>query len=148
MDITTGIKRRRWQGMAFFSFTVFLFVATAAAGDLMSTICNNHVVSVGDRKGEVLAKCGQPLSKSHDTVDSGYSHTVRKAKTGKHKEGETAATGKIKPLKPAADKRAVTRKVIKEREETLTYNIDGSYRFFIFNKEGKLDRIETGRLVN
>jgi hypothetical protein len=148
MDITAGLKRRKWQSMALLIFSVFLFAATTAAGDLMSSLCNNQVVSVGDRKGEVLAKCGQPLSKSQDTVDSGYSRTVRKAKTGKQKEGETAATGKTKLLKPVEDRRAITRKIIKEREETWTYNIDGSYRFFIFNKEGKLARIETGRLAN
>jgi hypothetical protein len=50
--------------------------------------------------------------------------------------------------KQADDAKTVTTKTktIKERAETWTYNIDGSYRFFIF-KEGKLANIETGGLA-
>ncbi|MDO9584916.1 MAG: DUF2845 domain-containing protein, partial [Syntrophales bacterium] len=97
----------------------------------------------------VLVKCGKPLSKSQDTADSGSSRIVRKTKPDKQKQtaGKTATTGKTKPGKPAADKTLITRKTTKERGETWTYNIDGSYRFFIF-KEGKLSGIETGGLVN
>ena len=147
MDGIVGSKTRKWKGMSLSFFAVFLFVSTAGAGDLMNSLCNNKVVSVGDRKGEVLAKCGQPLSKSKDTADSGFSRTVRKAKAGKHKADETVATGKAKPGKSATNKTVAARRIAKERTETWTYNIDGSYRFFIFNKEGKLDKIETGGLA-
>lgn len=109
-------------------------LASATAGDLMSTICRNEVVSVGDRKGVVLDKCGPPLSKSQDAVSTQVSQTTRKQKSGK---------------KPADDKKAVMTKtkIVKERAETWTYNIDGSYRSFIF-KEGKLAAIETGGLAH
>jgi hypothetical protein len=119
---------------------VFVFLvgggllASAAASDLMSTICRNEVVSVGDRKGVVLTKCGPPLSKSQDAVSTQTSQTTHKRKSGK---------------KQADDNKTVTTrtKTIKERAETWTYNIDGSYRFFIF-KEGKLANIETGGLAH
>lgn len=109
-------------------------LASAAAGDLMSTICRNAVVSVGDRKGEVLTKCGPPSSKSQDTVSSQVSQTTLKKKSGKKQTGD--------------DKTATTKKkTVKERAETWTYIIDGSYRFFIF-KEGKLATIEAGGRAN
>jgi hypothetical protein len=100
----------------------------------MSTICRNEVVSVGDRKGVVLTKCGPPLSKSQDAVSTQALLTKSRKKTGK---------------KPADDSKTVTTraKKIRERAETWTYNIDGSYHFFIF-KEGKLANIETGGLVH
>jgi len=104
----------------------------AAAGDLMSTICRNEVVSVGDRKGIVLDKCGPPLSKSQDSVSTQGSQTTHKKKTGKKTTDGNAVTTKTK--------------TVKERAETWTYNIDGSYRSFIF-KEGKLAAIETGGLA-
>ncbi len=109
-------------------------LSSAVAGDLMSTICRNEVVSVGDRKGVVLTKCGPPLSKSQDSVSTRVLQTTRKKKTGKNKADDS--------------KNVTTRtKTVKERAETLTYIIDGSYRFFIF-KEGKLANIETGGLAN
>ena len=109
-------------------------LASAAAGDLMSTICRNEVVSVGDRKGVVLMKCGPPLSKSQDAVSTQTTQTTRKKKSGK---------------KQADNNKTVTTKTkaIKERAESWTYIIDGSYRFFIF-KQGKLATIETGGLAN
>jgi hypothetical protein len=108
-------------------------LTAAVAGDLMSTICRNEVVSVGDRKGVVLTKCGPPLSKSQDSVSTQVSQTTRKKKSAK---------------KPTDDDKAVTTKTktIKERAESWTYNIDGSYRTFIF-KDGKLATIETGGLA-
>ena len=108
-------------------------LASAVAGDMMSTICRNEVVSVGDRKGVVLTKCGPPLSKSQDTVSSQVSQTTRKKKSGgKKTDNDKAVTTK--------------KKTVKERAETWTYVIDGSYRFFIF-KEGKLDTIEAGGMA-
>lgn len=108
--------------------------ASVAAGDLMSTICRNEVVSVGDRKGVVLTKCGPPLTKSQDSVSTKALQTTLKKKSGK---------------KQADDNKNVTTKTktVKERAESWTYIIDGSYRFFIF-KEGKLANIETGGLAN
>lgn len=109
-------------------------LTSAAAGDLMSTICRNQVVSVGDRKGEVSTKCGPPLSKSQDTVSSEISQTTHKKKTGeKQADKDKAVTTK--------------KKTVKERAETWTYIIDGSYRFFIF-KEGRLAKIEAGGMAN
>lgn len=109
-------------------------LASTASGDLMSTICRNEVVSVGDRKGVVLTKCGPPLTKSQDSVSTRASQTTLKKKTGK---------------KQADKNKTVTTKtkMIKERAESWTYIIDGSYRFFIF-KDGKLATIETGGLAN
>lgn len=111
-----------------------VFLASAAAGDLMSTICRGEVVSVGDRKGVVLTKCGTPFSKSQDAVSTHALQTTLKKKTGK---------------KQADNNKTVTTKTktSKERAETWTYIIDGSYRFFIF-KEGKLAVIETGGLAH
>lgn len=131
-------KRFMDQGMwshAFIAFAVymFLFASTAAAGDLLSTICNNEVVSVGDRKAVVLAKCGKPLSNFKDTTETEASQTVRKKKTYKKQTDKNKVKAK--------------RKTVKESDETWTYNIDGSYRFFIF-KEGKLSGIETGGLAD
>ncbi len=135
MSISTGFKKRVRFNHAFIVFVAYIFlcVSTAAAGDLMSTICNNQVVSVGDREGVVLAKCGKPLSKSQDTAETQASQTIRKKKSHKKQADK--------------DKITTKKKAVKEREETWTYNIDGSYRFFIF-KEGKLSKIETGGLVN
>lgn len=107
-------------------------LAPAAAGDLMSTICRNEVVSVGDRKGVVLTKCGPPLSKSQDTVSSQVSQTTLKKKSGKKQTDDKAAAPK--------------KKTVKERAETWTYVIDGAYRSFVF-KEGKLAAIEAGGMA-
>jgi hypothetical protein len=105
---------------------LLLFAGSAFAGDMMSTLCNKHVVSVGNMKGEVLAKCGKPLSKFAGETDD---HTS---------SAEPVGTGKkVKPKKVKRTKGV----------ETWTYNIDGSYRFFIF-RGGKLDRIESGGLVH
>lgn len=134
MSISASFKKwGRWNhALSVFAVHISLCVSTVAAGDLMSTICNNQVVSVGDRKGVVLVKCGKPLSKSQDTVE------IQALQT----------TGKRKSDKKQADKKMTTKKrAVKERAETWTYDIDGSYRFFIF-QEGKLSRIETGGLVN
>ncbi len=110
--------------------TAFLLLFSAGyspAGDVQSTICNNQVVSVGNMKGEVLAKCGKPLSKfAGETEDRGSSSRTPTEK------------GKKVRLKKTKGARGV---------ETWTYNIDGSYRFFIF-RGGRLERIETGGLVN
>lgn len=136
MSISTGFKERVRFNNAFILFVAYIFlyvVSTAVAGDLMSTICNNQVVSVGDREGVVLAKCGKPLSKSQDTAETQASQTIRKKKSYKKQTDK--------------DKITTKKKAVKERDEIWTYNIDGSYRFFIF-KEGKLSRIETGGLVN
>lgn len=109
-------------------------LASVASGDLMSTMCRNEVVSVGDRKGVVLDKCGPPLAKSQDSTGSQVTQTTRKKKAGK---------------KQADDDQTVTKKTktVKERTESWTYKIDGSYRTFIF-KEGKLATIEAGGLAN
>ena len=134
MSIIAVLQVKKKLAMVFvFSIGVGLLASTAA-GDLMSTICRNEVVAVGDRKGVVLMKCGPPLSKSQDTVSSRSLQTTHKKKTGK---------------KQADDNQTVTTKskTVKERAETWTYNIDGSYRYFIF-KEGKLAKIETGGLAH
>ena len=124
----------------------FLWMSPAAAGDMMSAICNNQVVSVGDRQGEVLAKCGNPLSKSHETVDTGTSQVLKKKQPGKKKTDKDKAG--VAKKKTYEEQVVATRsKTTREREETWTYNIDGSYRFFIF-KEGKLANIEAGGLAN
>jgi hypothetical protein len=113
---------------------VGLPAAPAAAGDMMSMICRNQVVSVGDRKGEVSTKCGPPLSKSQDAVSSKVSQTTLKKKSEKKQADDT---------KPVTTKK----KTVKERADTWTYIIDGSYRFLIF-KEGKLATIEAGSTAN
>lgn len=115
-------------------FLTLPFTSHALAGDLLSTICRNAVVSVGDRKGEVMAKCGSPLSKTQEAEASETSQIQHKKKTAK-KQAENNQELVIK------------KKKVKERVETWTYNIDGSYRFFIF-KEGRLARIETGGLAD
>ena len=134
MNITALLRDKKKLAVALVVLLGGGPLASAAAGDLMSTICRNEVVSVGDRKGVVLTKCGPPLTKSQDSVSTRASQTTLKKKSGK---------------KQAGDNKTVTRKTktIKERAESWTYIIDGSYRFFIF-KEGKLATIETGGLAN
>jgi len=109
----------------------------ALAGDMMSMICRNQVVSVGDRKGEVSMKCGPPLSQSKDVAKSRVSQTTIKKKSDK------------KQADDKDDNKAVTtkKKTVNERSDTWTYNIDGAYRFLIF-KEGKLAAIEAGGTAN
>ncbi|MDP2724993.1 MAG: DUF2845 domain-containing protein [Syntrophales bacterium] len=115
----------------------FLCTSSATASDMMSTICNNQVVSVGARRGEVMAKCGKPLSTSRETVNKETSQALKRKKDGKKK------TDKDDKDRVVATKKKTT----KEQAETWTYNIDGSYRFFTF-KDGKLANIEAGGLVN
>ena len=126
------------QGMARTAFFIFLlpllYAAPAVAGEMLSTICRNEVVSVGDRRGEVMAKCGPPLSKTQEVEENEISQTQQK-KTAAKKKSENSQAVVIK------------KKNVRERADTWTYNIDGSYRFFIF-KEGKLTRIETGGLAD
>ena len=105
--------------------TIFPFTGYALA-DMLSTICNNNVVSVGNMKGEVLAKCGKPLSKFAGETEDQVSVSVRAA--GKDKKIRTKRIKKSKGV------------------ETWTYNIDGSYRFFIF-RGGRLERIDAGGLA-
>lgn len=147
MDTFAGCKEPIRGKLMFMAFlTCGAFFATAAAADMMSSFCNNQVVSVGARQGEVLAKCGNPLSKSRETVSTGTSQVLQKKRPPikKTDKDKTVITKK----KTANDSvTAIKRKTSKEHEETWTYNIDGSYRFFIF-KEGKLANIETGGLVN
>ena len=106
----------------------------ALAGDMMSMICRNQVVSVGDRKGEVSMKCGPPLSQSKDVAKSRVTQTTIKKKSEK---------------KETDDNKAVTtkKKTVNERSDTWTYIIGGAYRFLIF-KEGKLAAIEAGGTAN
>ena len=135
MKIPGGFQEQIKLKFAFLVLAVpaFLCISPAAAGDLMSTICNNQVVSVGDRKGEVLAKCGKPLSNSKETEEFQASQIKRKKKADKKQTDQDNVTTK--------------KKTVKESSNTWVYNIDGSYRYFIF-KEGKLSRIETGRLAD
>ncbi len=134
MNIIAVLRDKKRLAVVFVFLVGGCLLASAAAGDLMSTICKNEVVSVGDRKGVVLTKCGPPLSKSQDAVSTRTSQTTRMKKSGK---------------KQADNNKTVTTrtKTIKGRAETWTYNIDGSYRFFIF-KEGRLATIETGGLAH
>ena len=127
VDVLRG--KKKWAVILLFWVGGGL-LAPAAASDMMSMICRNEVVSVGDRKGVVLTKCGPPLSKSQDTVSSQVSQTTRKKKSGKRQTDDDKAL-------------TTKKKTVKERAETWTYVIDGSYRFLIF-KEGKLDNIEAG----
>jgi hypothetical protein len=131
VDVLRGMKK--WAVILLFLAAAGP-LASAAASDLMSTICRNQVVSVGDRKGEVSTKCGPPLSKSQDAVSSKVSQTTLKKKSGEKQ------TDKDKAL-------TTKKKTVNERAETWTYIIDGSYRFFIF-KEGKLANIEAGGMAN
>lgn len=125
--------RKKWVSILMAGVGCVLFAAVASA-DMMSTICRNEVVSVGDRKGVVLKKCGPPLSRSQDAVSSQAAQTTRKKKSDR---------------KRSADGKAVTvrRKTTKECADTWTYIIDGSYRFFVF-KDGRLATIEAGGLAN
>ena len=133
MNTIALLRAKKRMLMVFVFWVGGLLPASAVAGDLMSTICRNQVVSVGDRKGVVLTKCGPPLSKSLDAVSTQTWLTSSQKKTGKKKaDNPKTVTTKAK--------------IIKERAETWTYNIDGSYHFFIF-KEGKLATIETGGLA-
>ena len=147
MDAFAGFKEPIRCKIMLFTFLIYgAFGATADAADLMSSICNKQVVSVGARQGEVLAKCGQPLSKSRETVSTRTSQVLQKKRPDIKKTDKDKAV--ITKKKTANDRvTAIKRKTTREREETWTYNIDGSYRFFIF-KEGKLANIETGGLVN
>ena len=77
-----GLKKRP-RALLAFTTVCFLWAAQPAAGDMMSTTCKNKVVSVGDRKGEVLTKCGEPLSKSHDRADTRTTTIIKKKKTDK-----------------------------------------------------------------
>jgi hypothetical protein len=133
MNIISQLRDKKWLAMVLVFLAGAGPLASATAGDLMSAICRGEVVSVGDRKGVVLTKCGPPLSKSQEAVSTRALQTTLKKKASK---------------KQADDAKTVTTKTktIKERAETWTYNIDGSYRFFIF-KEGKLANIETGGLA-
>jgi malic enzyme len=134
MNIIDVLRDKRKLAVALVFLVGGGSLSSAVAGDLMSTICRNEVVSVGDRKGVVLMKCGPPLSKSQDSVSTHTSQSTLKKKSGK------------KQTDP--DKTVTTKtKTVKERAESWTYKIDGSYRTFIF-KEGKLANIETGGLAN
>ncbi len=135
MNTSVGQKEEGRSNKALLGIVIYfcLFTGAALAGDLSSMICNNEVVSVGDRKSVVLAKCGPPLSKAQETVDERTVQTIKKKKTAKKQ------ADKDTPLTSST-------KTVKERGESWTYNIDGSYRFLIF-KEGKLARIEAGGLV-
>ena len=101
MSISTGYRERgRWNhAFIVFAAYIFLCVSTAVAGDLMSTICNNQVVSVGDREGVVLAKCGKPLSKSQDTAETQASQTIRTKKSHKKQANKDKITTKKKAVK-------------------------------------------------
>lgn len=133
MHFSSGChKQSRWF-TALSVFLTLLFASPTPAGDLLSTICRNEVVSLGDRKGEVLAKCGPPLSKIQEAEASETSPIQHKKKAAKKKAENNRNVAKKKKIKEMAD--------------TWTYNIDGSYRFFIF-KEGRLARIETGGLAD
>ncbi|HLA27024.1 MAG TPA: DUF2845 domain-containing protein [Syntrophales bacterium] len=148
MDVFALLRNPKRMMILFLAYPAcgFLCTSSATAADMMSAICNNQVVSVGDRQGEVLTKCGNPLSKSHETVDTGSSQVLRKRQTGKKKMDKDRAG--VARKKTDKEQVVATRsKTTREREETWTYNIDGSYRFFIF-KEGKLANIEAGGLVN
>ena len=148
MDAFALLKNPKRMMILFLAYLAggFLYTSSATAGDMMSTICNNQVVSVGARQGEVLAKCGNPLSKSHEAVNTGTSQVLKKKQPGKKKTDKDKA--EVAKKKTDKEKVVATRnKTTREREETWTYNIDGSYRFFIF-KEGKLANIEAGGLVN
>ncbi len=125
--------RKRWY-QSLLIFAVFINASAVLAGDMLSTICRNEVVSVGDRRGEVLAKCGPPLSKGKEAEERQVTQIKQKKKTSKNKAALTQDV-------------TTRKKTVKERAETWTYNIDGSYRFFVF-KEGRLDRIEAGGLAN
>ena len=93
MDAFALLRNPKRCKTMFFAFLVsgFLWTSPATAGDMMSTICNNQVVSVGARQGEVLAKCGNPLSKSHETVDTGTSQVLKKKQSGKKKTDKDKA---------------------------------------------------------
>jgi len=133
MNVIAGLRNKK-RLVAIFVFLVGgSLLPSTAVGDLMSTICRNEIVSVGDRKGVVLTKCGPPLSKSQDAVSTRALQTTHKKKTGKKQPDDTNTV-------------TTKTKTVKARAETWTYNIDGSYRFFIF-KEGKLANIETGGLA-
>jgi len=138
MDVFALLRNPKRMMIPFLACLVsgFLWTSPAAAGDMMSAICNNQVVSVGARRGEVMAKCGKPLSTSRETVNKETSQALKRKKAGKKKTDDD----KDRVV-------ATKKKTTKEQAETWTYNIDGSYRFFIF-KEGKLANIEAGGLVN
>ena len=138
MDTFPIMKNPKGMMIPFLACLVsgFLWTSPATASDMMSTICNNQVVSVGARRGEVMAKCGKPLSTSREAVNKETSQALKRKKTGKKKTDDD----KDRVV-------ATKKKTTKEQAETWTYNIDGSYRFFIF-KEGKLANIEAGGLVN
>jgi len=133
MNVIAGLRNKKRLAVIFVFLVGGSLLPSTAAGDLMSTICRNEIVSVGDRKGVVLTKCGPPLSKSQDAVSTQALQTTRKKKTGKKQPDDTNTV-------------TTKTKTVKARAETWTYNIDGSYRFFIF-KEGKLANIETGGLA-
>lgn len=134
MNLIDLLRAKKRLAVVFIFLAGGVLPASVALGDLMSTICRNEVVSVGDRKGVVLDKCGPPLSKSLDAVSTKTWLTTREKQTGK-KQADKSKTVTTKA------------KMLKERAETWTYNIDGSYRFFIF-KGGKLANIETGGLAH
>ncbi len=136
MDALAVLRNPKKGNILFLACLIggLLWAPPCAASDMMSTICNNQVVSVGARQGEVLVKCGKPLSKSREAVNKETLQVLKKKKTGKNKTDTDATV-------------AVKKKTTKQHGETWTYNIDGSYRFFTF-KEGKLANIEAGGLVN
>ena len=86
MNIIDVLRDKRKLAVALVFLVGGGSLSSAVAGDLMSTICRNEVVSVGDRKGVVLTKCGPPLSKSQDSVSTRVLQTTRKKKTGKRKK--------------------------------------------------------------
>ncbi|MDP2725488.1 MAG: DUF2845 domain-containing protein, partial [Syntrophales bacterium] len=122
MDAFALLRNPKRFKTMFFAFLVsgFLWTSPAAASDMMSTICNNQVVAVGARQGEVLAKCGNPLSKSHETVDTGTSQVLKKKQPGK-KKTDKDDKDRVMATKKKKDKEKVvaTRsKTTREREET------------------------------
>lgn len=128
--IPANFKKLAAIGTACCLFSLIVNISTGQAGDLLSTICNNNVVSVGEKQAAVLQKCGPPLSDSPIATKALPSQIRKKSRNNQSKTTATAG-----------------RNVRRSGNGTWAYNIDGSYRFFIFT-EGRLEKIETGGLAD
>ena len=64
-------KQKIWQ--VFFTLILFLFAAGQARAFNDDFHCGNKLVSLGDRKYEVLVKCGQPSYR-----DSHYERRIKR----------------------------------------------------------------------
>ncbi len=90
--------------------------------------CGNRVVSTGDTKAEVLAKCGEPVTIDEEVVETAVSRRLKRDVNGPgHRQGARVRISSTRTI------------------ETWTYNFGSNRLMRILTFEGsELKRIEDG----